>query len=376
MRKKILFLSPLPPPFYGSAMSSETCLEVLTESNGFVVKNIKLNRSEDMSDMGRVSLKKIIGFASVLFSSAKAMVFDKPDLVYVMPATAGLGFIRDFGVLLIAKVLGANVLIHLRTTISDKDRKSLFKKKVFEYGFHDSRVIVLSERLKGSVKGLVRDEDVSILFNAIQMTLAEEEFRPLLQQRLEWKKMNLLFLSNMMKSKGWQEVLEVAKLLRDEGVDFSLKFAGSWLSEEDRESFTQFVNENNLEKYVVHLGRVDTKAKRELLSQTDLLLFPTRYKNEALPRVIIEAMEFGVPSVSTFHAGIPDIIEDGHNGFLVGDSNPDDMLDCIKLAKDKERLRTISLKARKSFLAHHELKVFSEKFLSIIEDAVGQRQVG
>jgi len=38
--KKILFLSPLPPPHYGSAMSSKMCLEILQKSKDFEIKNI------------------------------------------------------------------------------------------------------------------------------------------------------------------------------------------------------------------------------------------------------------------------------------------------------------------------------------------------
>ena len=59
--EKILFLSPLPPPYYGSAMSSEMCLNILKNSKDFQIENIKLNYSKEMSDVGKINTDKIKG---------------------------------------------------------------------------------------------------------------------------------------------------------------------------------------------------------------------------------------------------------------------------------------------------------------------------
>lgn len=63
--KKILFLSPLPPPYYGSAMSSQMCLNILKNSKDFEVRNIKLNYSKEMNDIGKINFNKIKGMLKV-----------------------------------------------------------------------------------------------------------------------------------------------------------------------------------------------------------------------------------------------------------------------------------------------------------------------
>ena len=48
-----------------------------------------------------------------------------------------------------------------------------------------------------------------------------------------------------------------------------------------------------------------------------LPLFPTFYHNECFSLVLLEAMEHGLPCISTTEGGIPGIVDDGKTGFLV-----------------------------------------------------------
>ena len=48
----------------------------------------------------------------------------------------------------------------------------------------------------------------------------------------------------------------------------------------------------------------------------DVFVLLTRYPNEGQPISILEAMGNGMVVITTDHAGIPDIVEDGVNGFL------------------------------------------------------------
>ena len=94
--KKILFLSPMPPPHYGSAMSSEMCLEILKKSKDFEIRNIKLNYSKKMNDVGKINFDKIEGIFKVKTRIQKELREFKPDIIYFVPATTGLGLLRDW----------------------------------------------------------------------------------------------------------------------------------------------------------------------------------------------------------------------------------------------------------------------------------------
>jgi len=92
MKKKVLFLSPLPPPYYGSAMSSQMCLEILQKFNKFEVKNIKLNYSKEINDVGQLNLSKVKGF----FIVKKQIKKYRPEVVWVKDKKTADDFSRSF----------------------------------------------------------------------------------------------------------------------------------------------------------------------------------------------------------------------------------------------------------------------------------------
>ncbi len=368
--KKILFLSPLPPPDYGSAISSKMCLQVLEDQPSYRVRNIRLNRSKEMSDLGAVSLNKVFGFLAVHWGVFKNIIVQSPDLVYVMPATGGLGFVRDFLAILIAKAMRKNLLIHLRTSISDRDNRSLVKRTVFGWAFRGSKVIVLASNLADGISMYVNDRDVSVLHNAISPTLSDSAYSRIREEKSGCDHLRLLFLSNMIKSKGWPVALEVARFLKQDGIPFSMRFAGNWLSDEDHREFDELVRRLGLSEHVSHVGHADDELRHSLLSTSDLLVFPTTYRLEALPRVIIEAMEYGVPAVTTTHAGIPDIVTHGETGFLAGKDISADMVRDIESMVDRTRLLEISDKARDRFIENHQIASFRHQFVAIVDKAL------
>lgn len=61
--------------------------------------------------------------------------------------------------------------------------------------------------------------------------------------------------------------------------------------------------------------------------------------NECFPLVILEAMEYKLPVISTNEGGIPDIVKDGENGLICEKQNPYSLADCIAKLLDDEELR-------------------------------------
>ena len=104
----------------------------------------------------------------------------------------------------------------------------------------------------------------------------------------------------------------------------------------------ELVFEYGIQSNVIFTGfRDDVPA---ILSQCNLMILPSLF-GEGLPMVIMEAMSVGVPVVSSKVEGVPDIIEDGVNGFLVSPGNVEQLSDkIIEVLSDPELLRKFILR--------------------------------
>jgi glycosyltransferase involved in cell wall biosynthesis len=87
------------------------------------------------------------------------------------------------------------------------------------------------------------------------------------------------------------------------------------------------IKEFNLTLNVDFMGRIPYAAVLEILSNSDIFVFPTF--SEMMPRAVIEAMWLGKPVIASKVDGIIDLIIDGQTGFLVEPGNEIALKDAI-----------------------------------------------
>ena len=81
--------------------------------------------------------------------------------------------------------------------------------------------------------------------------------------------------------------------------------------------FRKSVETLGLQNQVFVHGPKYGKDKKIYFTQSDVFVFPTYYHGETFGLVLLEAMEYGLPCISTFEGGIPSVVEDAKTGFLV-----------------------------------------------------------
>jgi glycosyltransferase involved in cell wall biosynthesis len=369
MKKKILFLSPLPPPYYGSSLSSETCLRILEDSGKFIIKNIKLNYSKTISDVGKFNLNKIYGFLKVRAEIKKAIKLFNPDLIYFVPATSSFGFKRDYSfVKMLKKTHSGRIIFHIRSRILDSDwERKPFKKKL-SYLFRGEKVIVLGKELVSDIHNMVPRKDLFILPNSIKNEIDNSSFKKMMIERKNIKCLNLLFLSNMDISKGWMKLLQACMLLKDNNIYFKCNFVGAFSTKKEETLFRTFVERNKLNNEVFYLGNKTGNEKNKILRDSNMLIFPTEYPLETFGRVIIEGMMFGLPVIANGIATIPSIINDGKTGFVLKNNSPEEIAKkVVILSKNIKLMEKMGIEGRKRFLENYELKDYSIRFIKIID---------
>ena len=97
----------------------------------------------------------------------------------------------------------------------------------------------------------------------------------------------------------------------------TLHVYGSFLTEKERTAYARLADELNAEiqgnlpgeeLIIQHLGFVAGAEKDRVLREADVLCFPTYYAAEVIPTVIIDAMAYGLPVISTDWRGVPELL--------------------------------------------------------------------
>jgi len=138
------------------------------------------------------------------------------------------------------------------------------------------------------------------------------------------------WIGRMTAVKRTDDVLVAFKRLRDDGVDAVLCMVGDG---PDRPELEQRAHELGIVRDTLFLGYQEEVAP--FYAAFDALVLPS--SNEGTPVSAIEALAAGRPVVATRVGGVPDVVVEGEDGFLVEPGATDDIADRLaQLARDPE----------------------------------------
>lgn len=362
--KRICFIAQFPPPMHGLSKAVET------------LYNSRLNSSQNPD--GRFVFEKIdIKNNKYFLINLGKILSSRADLFYFTISQSKGGNLRDLIILRLLELQRKKCVIHLHggyyRQLVDNDMLAWQKKANYRAIGKLAGAIVLSESLKSIFKGMIDENRVFVVENCVdsQYLLTEQEIEEKLMELNNGKLIHVLWLSNFIRSKGYIYVLEMAKQEKDRveaGADrrFHFHFAGKFFEDNEKDFFSDYLAENKLEEYVTYHGTVGGEEKRNLLKLCHIFALPTRYPKEGQPISILEAMGNGMLIVTTDHAGIPDIVNDGDNGIVAKNGNE------IQLFEKLCSLTTLQIieigrRNRDKCLLHYS----EERYLIGLEEVLG-----
>ena len=187
-----------------------------------------------------------------------------------------------------------------------------------------SRYIVGRTDIALPVSGYIKETLDSLVsinygYDILPMGVAEERF-PAGEKSmaLRTEELRLLFVGKLVEKKGLIYILEAVKALKEKGIPVKLTVAGSGPLEE---SLKKYVNEEELDSGVIFCGWTPNDRLSELYSRSDVTVVPSVYdkngETEGMPVVVLESMATGTPVLASRISGMPDIVVDDRNGWLV-----------------------------------------------------------
>jgi glycosyltransferase involved in cell wall biosynthesis len=163
--------------------------------------------------------------------------------------------------------------------------------------------------------------------------------------------------------KGHLQLLDAVGGLVKEGVDIQLVLVGDGSM---RAAIERRIGELGLGKNVRLAGWLSNeKVRGEILASRALVLASFA---EGLPVVIMEALALGRPVVSTWVAGIPELVEPGKCGWLAAAGDGESLKSALRaaLAAEPALLAEMGNEGRKRVMEHHDSAVEARKLAELL----------
>lgn len=365
-KTKILFVATFPPPVHGSAMMSKYIKKSNLINEAFDCDYINLSTSRRMDEIGKKNISKFFRFVKSYLCLLCKLMTNRYALCYLAITCHGLGFIKDVPFVLLCKFFRRKIVIHQHNKGMSKDVNRQPYKWLLPVVYKNTKVILLSWYLYDDISPVVKKEDVFICPNGIPETFKEE---PHFERNNEIP--HILFLSNLIESKGVYVLLDALKILKDKGYNFICDFVGGESKEIDTKKFNEEVQKRGLNNLTIYHGKKYGIDKEDFWYKADLFVFPTFYDNECFPLVLLEAMQHNITCISTDEGGIPEIIEDQVTGYIVGRRDILALADKLAYLIDhREQCRKMGCKGREKFNREFSLERFEKRMLNLLSQII------
>lgn len=355
----------MPPPVHGAAVVGQQIYESKIIRESFKCSYINVSTSASLDDVGRFSFAKITKTFAFYRRVLNAVKDERPDVVYFTPSTSGWAFYRDAITIRLLRRRRQNVVIHLHNKPTDVFLHKWCNQWVWRRFFQGVSAIFLGEALaKQFDKFTPLCRNIYICPNGMPDKVGNTA--PMQKAPKEGRAYTFLFLSNMIESKGVYVLLEACAMLKQKGYDFRCEFVGQWF-DVTKDGFEVKCAQLNVSDCVSAYGAQYGAEKDAFLQKADALIFPTFYPAETFGLVLLEAMQYSLPIISTSEAAIPSIVENGKTGWLVEKCDAHALSDKMEwLLKHTDEGKRMGRSGRMKYEREYMLPVFEERLSNIL----------
>lgn len=360
LKKTILFIVPLPPPVHGSSIVSQIIKDSNKINDDFTCTFINLSTSRKINEIGKGSFIKIFRVIGALLRLLLALIKVRPEICYIAITCHGKGFLKDSLYVLLCKLFCTKIVLHQH----NKGMSLYIDKPIYRWllplVYKNTHVILLSWKLYPDVEGVVKKEQVLICPNGIEKSncghISESQLHIIPR---------ILFLSNLLVSKGVLVLLDVCALLKRDDIQFELRLVGGETNEIKALQLKIEIEKRGLVDRVIYMGAKYGQDKIDEFTSSDIFVLPTL--DDCFPLTILEAMQYKKPVVSTDIGAIGEIIEDGKTGMICKANDSIDLFNKLSiLLQDKKMRKEYGDAGYNRYLSLYTIDRFEDRLISIL----------
>jgi len=354
--KRFLIIGQTPPPFGGQAINIQKMLTVL-EKHQFQFKHIRLDFSEELSEMGAFNFTKLLKLIKIYFTLIAQLLAYQPDYVYYPPAGPTRNAVyRDLILLFPITLFGFKRIFHFHAggLACIYPKLKHWTKWLFRYAYFNADKAICLSRAGTIDADFLEIASISIIASGVEPFTLHQTTKnqdPFL----------VLFAGLCSESKGILDFIAVIRQSRQVNNRIKGRVIGKPSSPIEAIALLEAEKEGIIE----YAGVVTGKEKETIFLTSSAFLFPSVFESENFPTVIVEAFAASLPVISTNWRGIPDLVVHDQNGFLHEPHDIQAMTNrLLTLAKDDLLYSRLSSCAKNHFDTSYTMGTFETSIVA------------
>ena len=176
---------------------------------------------------------------------------------------------------------------------------------------------------------------------------------------------NILMLGNFQQNKGQLKFIEAANIIKLRNPNVYFTFIGNVYDQEYFMKCCEQLKKYNLQNSSTILHGINNAS--EYMNLFDAVAVPSMY-DESFGLISVEAMSKGVPVVAFACGGIPEVLVDGRDGYIVSVGDYKGMADrLLEIISDEEKRKKMGQNGRDDYIQKFSVNAMKENYYEIIE---------
>ena len=260
----------------------------------------------------------------------------------------------------LAALFGKKSFIFPRSGFAIEDLKVGWKRRYYKFVFKRATFVVCQgENWKKTFEDVYPKDPSKFIVVKNWFNINDFQF----EEKIPSKKVELLFLGWVDKNKGIYDLVNAVSGFKDSLPDFNINICGGGADFEGVQEQVKILNLNS--KFTFH-GWVGGAKKKQQLANADIFVLPSYA--EGLPNSMLEAMLAKSAVVVSDVGSIPEVIQNGENGFIYPKGKVEPLKNALeKLILDEQLRKVVALNGFKTVVEQHNIKNVEKTLLSLMK---------
>jgi glycosyltransferase involved in cell wall biosynthesis len=258
---------------------------------------------------------RLYEFTIGIIKTIKILIFDsRIKIIHIHCASYG-SFYRKSIILIIGKMMRKKIIMHMhgggfQNFYSLNSINKFYTKRILMMA---DKVLCLSEEWNNFYSNKLKLKNTIVILNAVEKKNNYEH-------KIIEDKIKILFLGKICAEKG---IFDLINFLSTNMYFLNGKIILTICGIDSEEKLKNIIANTSGGSNIKYLGWVDGQEKETLIKENDIYILPSRF--EGVPISILEAMAYGKPIIATNVGGIPSLVKENFNGWLIESEKLDQM---------------------------------------------------